>query len=68
MGKVYLKFIRNQVAAGVILRAFLPPGASGFLDEHRVDGNCMIDPLDAADWAVDADNTTEGMYVYAVTE
>jgi hypothetical protein len=64
-GTVYLKNIKSGTA--VIARAFLPAGGSAFLDEHRIEGGDLINPLRPADWAVDADNPTEGLNVYWAT-
>lgn len=66
-GVVYLKNIKGN-ASGTIVHAFLPAGTTGFLDEHRLDGDALANPLYPADWAVDAANATEGLYVYLVTE
>jgi hypothetical protein len=65
-GKVYLKNVKGGQA--VLIRAFIPPGTTGFLDEHRLDGDSQANPLYPADWAVDAANTGDGMIVYWVSE
>jgi hypothetical protein len=68
-GTVYLKNIKGgNGPSGVIVRAFVQTGTTGFLDEHRLDGDCQIDPLYPADWAIDAATTNDGMNVYWVTE
>lgn len=61
-GVVYLKNIKTGTA--VIVRAFVPSSTSGFIDEHRIKGADLANPLHPADWAIDAANATEGLNVY----
>jgi hypothetical protein len=64
-GVTYLKNIKTGVA--LIARAFLPPGASGFTDEHLLEADDESDLLYPADWAIDAAVNGEGLNVYWVT-
>ncbi len=52
----------NRSTLAGALRAFLPPGASGFTDDFEVEAESG-NALTVADYYVDADNNNEGVIV-----
>jgi hypothetical protein len=56
----------NKTTLVGLLKAFLPAGASGFVDEHVVESEDNSNTLRVSDFYVDADNASNGLVAYYV--
>ncbi len=56
----------SKTTGAGVLKSFLPPGASGFTDEHKFDSDDRGNVLVAADFRVDANTANDGLYAYGI--
>ena len=66
-GITYLGLSTLNKSTGVgELKEFIPPGASGFVDEHTVTCDDGGNTIRVSDFRIDANTANDGLVVYAI--